>query len=176
MKIFIGADHRGYQLKKSIAAQLTKQGHAIVDVGTQTSGTSCDYPQFSYAVARNVSQTPHSRGILICMTGIGHSIAANKVRGAYAALCYNKRAAVLSREHNNSNILVLGAKFVRRQDMMGIITAWLKTPADGGRHARRVSQIKRIECKTMKNGKGKRKKKRKGDSHLFRGQVGSREI
>ena len=150
MKIFLGADHRGYKLKKRIFAQLKQQGHTVVDLGTHLSGTSCDYPRFSYKVAQAVAKDPHSRGILICMTGIGHSIAANKVRGAYAALCYNKRAAILSREHNNANILVLGAKFISREEISAIIAVWLRTSFNGGRHARRVGQIKGIERRTMK--------------------------
>lgn len=145
MKIFIGADHRGYTLKNKIVRLLSGEGHSIVDVGTDTDSRSCDYPKISAKVARAAASSRDARGILVCMSGIGHTIAANKVRGAYAALCYNKTAARLSREHNNANVLVLGAKFVPSKDMTGIIKTWLKTPFSGGRHQRRVNQIKRIE-------------------------------
>lgn len=145
MKIFIGADHRGYKLKDKIIRLLAKDKHTVVDMGTDTDNPPCDYPKISAKVAKAVASSNDARGILVCMSGIGHSIAANKVRGAYAALCYNKTAARLSREHNNANVLVLGAKFVPQKDMTGIIKTWLKTPFSGGRHQRRVSQIKRIE-------------------------------
>ena len=150
MKIFIGADHRGFELKKKMISALTKQGYSIEDVGTHNAEESCDYPHFSLEVAKRVAQETGSKGILICMTGIGHSIAANKVPGAYAALCYNKEAAQLSREHNNSNILVLGSKFVAPDQILGIVEIWLKTAFEGGRHERRFEQIKDIEKRFLK--------------------------
>src|SRR4051812_6271716 len=116
MKIFIGADHRGYALKQKIGDILARQGHDIADVGTHEADVPCDYPKMALAVARGVSKSRDSRGILVCMTGIGHSIAANKVPGVYAALCYNKEAAALSRQHNNANVLVVGAKFVSEDE------------------------------------------------------------
>ena len=149
MKIYIGADHRGFRLKKEVLHLLEEKGYLVEDAGSYKEGVSCDYPQFSYKVAKAVAAHKDSRGILVCMTGIGHTIAANKVPGVYAALCYNRRAAKLSREHNNANVLVLGAKFVRRQDMKDIILTWLQTPFEGGRHQRRVNQIKRIERKAL---------------------------
>lgn len=145
MKIFIGADHRGFLLKKKIIRLLEEKGHTVEDAGCYEEGVSCDYPQFADKVASLVVKHKDSRGILVCMTGIGHTIAANKVPGAYAALCYNKQAAELSRQHNNANVLVLGAKFVGQSAMKDIILTWLKTPFEGGRHQRRVNQIKRIE-------------------------------
>jgi len=150
MKIFIGADHRGFKLKERIVRFLKKKGHRVIDVGTYQDTVSSDYPEISYKVARRVTMTKGSRGILICMTGIGNTIAANKVPGAYAALCYNHRAAVLSREHNDTNILVLGAKFVSPRNFQKIIQTWLTTKFQGGRHLRRVKQIKRIERKHCK--------------------------
>ena len=146
-KIFIGADHRGFELKNKIKSILSKQNFEIIDVGTFQSDPPCDYPKISYEVACRVAKTKNARGILVCMTGIGHAIAANKVPGAYAALCYNKEAALLSREHNNANILVLGAKFVSTKQMLSIIDVWLKAEFTGGRHLRRVNQIKQIEKK-----------------------------
>ena len=151
-KIFIGADHRGFELKSKIKNLLLKRGYDVEDVGTFSSKPPCDYPQIAYEVARRVSGKKDSRGILVCMTGIGHAIAANKVPGAYAALCYNKEAALLSREHNNANILVLGAKFVSPREMISIINVWLTTKFAGGRHLRRVRQIKEIEKGICKKG------------------------
>lgn len=153
MKIFIGADHRGYTLKEKICAYLRKAGHEVVDVGTHQAGVSCDYPRFAYKVASAVAKDKAARGILICMTGIGHVIAANKVPGAYAALCYNKTAAALAREHNNSNVLVIGSRFVLQKDIRAIIATWLKTPFAGGRHARRFRQIQSIERRALSQGK-----------------------
>ena len=144
MKIFIGADHRGFQLKKEISAFLAAQGHDVVDVGSFNE-ESCDYPELGFKVASEVAGTPGARGILVCLTGIGHSIVANKVKGAYAALCYNKEAAKLSRQHNDANVLVLGAKFVDQDEMRELILTWLNTAFEGGRHLRRVNQIKDIE-------------------------------
>ena len=150
MKIFIGADHRGFALKQMVIPFLRRQGHEVIDVGTHVEGVDCDYPRISYDVATRVAKHADSRGILLCLTGIGHSIAANKVPGAYAALVYNKEAAVLSRRHNNANILVLGAKFVDEGAIQEIIAVWLATEFEGGRHARRVEQIKNMEKEFLK--------------------------
>ena len=144
MKIFIGADHRGFLLKKKITEALTKRGFDVVDMGTYHN-EFCDYPLIGYKVAREVVKSKNHRGILICMTGIGQTITANKVKGAYAALCYNEQAARLSRQHNNANILVLSAKFTKKNALHSIIKAWLETTFERGRHARRVHQIKKIE-------------------------------
>jgi RpiB/LacA/LacB family sugar-phosphate isomerase len=147
--IFIGADHRGFELKGRIIASIKKLGHEVVDAGSYDPAP-CDYPAISYDVATNVVKMKNARGILLCLTGIGHSIAANKVPGAYAALCYNKEAAILSRQHNNANILVLGANFVPEKKMLELIAAWLSTEFEGGRHLRRLKQIKAIEKKLFK--------------------------
>jgi RpiB/LacA/LacB family sugar-phosphate isomerase len=149
-KIFIAADHRGVELKAKIVQFVGSLGLEAVDLGSQDAETPCDYPKYSLALGRKVAGTKGARGILVCMTGIGHSIAANKVRGVYAALCYNRDAAVLSRQHNNANVLVLGARFVGEKEMFGIIKAWLAAEFEGGRHLRRVKQIKGIEQQTMK--------------------------
>lgn len=151
MKIFIGADHRGFQLKNKVAALLRKDGYDVVDTGAFSDETPCDYPALSWKVGTAVAKHKDSRGILVCMTGIGHSIAANKIKGVYAALCYNEAAAELSRRHNNSNVLVLGAKFVPEKNFSRIIKKWLTTPFEGGRHLRRVKQIKAIETKCSKS-------------------------
>jgi len=145
MKIFVGSDHRGFQLKKKVDGELQALGHEVVDVGTDTEDTACDYPLIAYKVATAMRHVPGGRGILLCMTGIGHSIAANKIPGVYAALVYNKEAAALSRQHNDSNVLVLGSKFVDEPAMMEIIKIWLSTAFEGGRHLRRKEQIQNIE-------------------------------
>ncbi|MEI7999142.1 MAG: ribose 5-phosphate isomerase B [Candidatus Omnitrophota bacterium] len=150
MKIFIGADHRGFELKQEVGAFLKAQGYEVIDVGVHVANVNCDYPQISYDVATQVAKDPVAKGILLCMTGIGHSITANKVPGAYAALCYNKEAAALSRQHNDANILVIGSKFVDGKDLLEIIGVWLSTNFEGGRHQRRVDQIKTIEQEFLK--------------------------
>ncbi|MBF0531583.1 MAG: ribose 5-phosphate isomerase B [Candidatus Omnitrophica bacterium] len=145
MKIFIGADHRGYLLKSKIVAILEKAGHDVVDAGTHTAQQSCDYPLVAYGVASRVSRDKNSRGILICMSGNGQVIAANKVKGAYAALCYNLASARLCRQHNNANILVIGAMSLKAAQLKTIVTTWLATPFEGGRHLRRFKMIQKIE-------------------------------
>lgn len=151
MDIFIGADHRGFELKKKILAHLQALGKNPIDVGTFDDTATCDYPILSKKVALDVvNHAPDAKGILLCMTGIGHSIAANKIPGAYAALVYNKEAAILSRQHNNANILVLGSKFVPEEMMFEIIDVWLTTSFEGGRHLRRTDQIKAIEKEFLK--------------------------
>ena len=145
MKIYIGADHRGFDFKVKIIQILEKLGCTIVDVGTHDNIKSCDYPKIAYKVATQVAKTKNSRGMLLCMSGMGQAIAANKIRGAYAALCHNVSGAKLSREHNNANILVLGSKFVDPKELENIVTTWLMTKFEGGRHLRRFNQIKKIE-------------------------------
>lgn len=148
--IFIGADHRGFALKGKIIEILKGRGYEMVDVGTYAPQPDCDYPKLSLEVATNVARHKNSRGILVCMTGIGHSIAANKVPGAYAALCCNREMAALSRQHNNSNVLVLGSKFLSEKELFEIIDIWLTAEFEGGRHLRRVKQIKAIEKRFLK--------------------------
>ena len=145
MKVFIGTDHRGVDFKKKIIRLLKKQGINVIDLGPEDSIKSCDYPRVAYQVASEVSKVRNGRGILVCMSGIGQAIAANKVRGAYAALCCNAEAAELSRKHNNANILVLGSKFVKPKDIEKILRVWLNTEFEGGRHRRRVNQIRKME-------------------------------
>jgi len=145
MKVYIGADHRGYDFKKKIIKVLNGQGYDVVDMGSYESAPSCDYPKVAYKVASKVAKFRNGRGILVCMSGIGQAIAANKVRGAYAALCYNAQSAALSRKHNNANILVLGSKFIKQNEIGKILKTWLNTEFEGGRHRRRVNQIKKME-------------------------------
>ncbi len=145
MKVYIGSDHRGYEFKKKILKILEAKEYDIIDVGSHDPEVSCDYPKIANKVASAVAQTRHARGILVCMSGIGQAIAANKVRGAYAALCHNSEAAALSRQHNNANILVLGSKFVKIRELKKIIDVWFSTDFERGRHLRRVNQIKKME-------------------------------
>ena len=150
LKVYIGADHRGFPLKDRIGKLLGRRGYAVKDLGVSDDTQSCDYPEVAYRVAKAVARTKNSRGILVCMSGIGQAIAANKVRGAYAALCYNAEAAALSRRHNNANILVLGAKFVKVKEIPKILDAWLSAGFEGGRHQRRFKQIQKIEKGSLK--------------------------
>ena len=145
MKIFIGADHRGFQFKSKILGLLNAQGYKLVDVGTDSGQEMCDYPKIAYKVSSQVAKARGSFGILVCMSGIGQAMAANKVKGAYAALCYNPDAAMLARQHNNANVLVLGAKFTAAEDLAKILDNFLTSKFEGGRHLRRVNQIKKIE-------------------------------
>jgi ribose 5-phosphate isomerase B len=145
-KILIASDHAGFSLKGRLKPQLLKKGLEVIDLGTY-SKESCDYPQFAYTLAKKISEKKFRRGILICKTGIGNSIMANRLRGVRAALVYNVRAARLSRKHNDSNVLVLGAAFVNKDLAKRIIDAWLKTEFQGERHLRRLNLIKKLEKK-----------------------------
>lgn len=145
MTVFIGADHRGFNFKAKITKILEGLGHEVHDMGSYDSNQPCDYPKIALKVATQVAKTKNGRGLLVCMSGIGQTIAANKVKGAYAALCHNVESAQLCRQHNNANILVLGSKFVKQNDLKKIINAFLTTEFEGGRHQRRVNQIKRME-------------------------------
>ncbi len=145
MTLFIGADHRGFQFKKKLITKLQNEGYRCMDTGAFNEKESSDYPVFAFDVSKRVAAAKKTRGILICMTGIGNAIAANKVCGIRAALCYNEEAARLSRAHNDANVLVLPAKFVSFSKALKICKAWLKASFEGGRHARRVNMIKRYE-------------------------------
>jgi len=143
-RIVIGSDHGGFRLKEKLKAYLERKGYRVKDVGCLNRGP-CDYPQYAYKVASLVSSGRFSRGILVCKSGIGNSIAANKLKGVRAALCYNLRAAKLSRRHNDANLLVLGALFVKQPLARRMVSIWLSTAFEGGRHLRRVRQIRKIE-------------------------------
>jgi len=144
MRIAIGSDHRGFLLKRRIKDFLRDQRIAVIDLGTHTN-KSCDYPIFVKKVCDLVAQGRVDYGILICKTGIGSTIAANKVKNIRASLCYNIKAAKLSRQHNNANVLVLGADFVNTQRAKRIVQEWLSTSFQGGRHERRLRQISQLE-------------------------------
>ena len=147
--ILIASDHAGFALKEKIKPYLEKLGYRVKDLGTHTADR-CDYPLFAYELARNISLKRYQKGILICNSGIGNSIVANKLGGVSAALCFNIKAARLSRQHNNSNILVLGSAFVSAAYAKRMARVWLSTEFSGGRHARRLNLIKKIEKKHFK--------------------------
>lgn len=142
--IAIGNDHGGFQLKGAVTGLLDKMGLEYKDFGTY-SQESCDYPVFAEAVAKAVASGECDRGILICGTGIGISIAANKVRGIRAANCADCFSAEFCRRHNDANILALGARTLGEGLALKITEIFLTTPFDGGRHARRVELISEIE-------------------------------
>ncbi|MBU1061495.1 MAG: ribose 5-phosphate isomerase B [Candidatus Omnitrophica bacterium] len=144
MKIAIATDHGGFKLKESLAKFLKNQGHNVKDFGV-FSNESSDYPIVGYELSKAVGDRRYTRGILICKTGIGMSIVANKVKGVRAALCDRQDVARSSRLHNDANILVLAANIVSEAKAKKLISIWLSTRALGGRHKRRVNQIKRIE-------------------------------
>lgn len=144
MKIAVGCDHGGLNLKKLAKDILTKQGIEVVDMGTYTND-SVDYPDFAAKVAQAIVSGEVERGILVCGTGIGISIAANKIKGIRAALCHDVFSATMSREHNNANILCLGERVIGAGLAEMIINTWLKAEFQGGRHACRVDKIMNLE-------------------------------
>ncbi|HWI19303.1 MAG TPA: ribose 5-phosphate isomerase B [Vicinamibacterales bacterium] len=144
MRIAIGADHAGYQLKDSLRKLLDELGIAYEDFGT-SSAQSVDYPDFARAVAEGVAAGRFDRGILVCGTGVGMSIAANKVAGVRAAAIVDTDTARLAREHNDLNVLTLGARILPESRAKEIVKIFLQTPFEGGRHATRVGKIHAIE-------------------------------
>jgi len=145
MKIAIAADHRGHGVKERIAVLLSEMGHEVLDMGTN-SGKSCDYPDLAYPAARAVAEDQAHRGILVCGSGIGMVICANKVFGIRAALCHDELTAQMSRRHNNANILCLASDVLGEELIRRIVTSWLDTDFEGGgRHERRVRKVAWIE-------------------------------
>ena len=143
-RIAIAADHGGYTMKESLKPYLQKQGYQVDDCGTH-SPESVDYPDYAYAAAKKVSDGEAWRGIIIDGAGIGSCMVANKVPGVRAALCYDHATALNSREHNNANVLTLGAGMIDLTLAQQIVLTWLNTNFGGGRHARRVDKIMDIE-------------------------------
>lgn len=144
MHIAIGCDHRGFELKKAVEQVLSDEGHSYEDFGCYDTA-SVDYPDFASAVAQGVAQGRFEHGILICSTGIGMSIVANKVPGAYAALCHDLLSAQRSRQHNNANVLCLGASILGKELAMEILKAHLTSHFEGERHAQRLEKVKALE-------------------------------
>ncbi len=144
MKIGIGSDHGGFELKEIVREHLEKLGIEIVDFGTYNKD-SVDYPEYGKTVAQAVVNKEVERGIVICGTGIGISIAANKVKGIRCALCGDTYSARMSREHNNANMLALGARVLGVDLALEIVDSWMKAEFQGGRHENRVNKISDIE-------------------------------
>ncbi len=144
MKIAIASDHAGFELKELIKKDLPEL--KLEDLGTYSSD-SVDYPDFGIKLAESVANNTFDRGIVICGSGIGMSIAANKVKGIRAALCQTKEFAELSRRHNDANVLVLSGRFISHYLAKEIIEIWLSTPFEGGRHQRRIDKISKYELK-----------------------------
>ncbi len=144
MKIAMGADHAGFDLKELLKEHIEKAGHQVKDLGTHASD-SVDYPDYAREVAHDVARHDSDFGVLVCGSGVGMSITANKVAGIRAANVGSEQAARLSREHNNANVLALGARVVREADALKIVDAFINTPFAGGRHERRVDKIAQIE-------------------------------
>jgi ribose 5-phosphate isomerase B len=145
MKVALGADHGGFDLKTEINDFLIGEGYQTQDCGTHST-ESCDYPVFAYKVAKAVSEKKADLGILICKSGNGMAMVANKLPNVRAAICFDKDVAVLSRLHNDANILVLGSEHLFDEPEL-IVRTWLESSFEGGRHKRRVDQIKSIEKK-----------------------------
>ena len=142
--IAIGADHAGYSLKEDLKAWLVGGGHQVLDFGTH-SLESVDYPDFAGPVADAVTSGAAARGVLVCGTGMGMAMAANKLDGVRAAVCLDPLMARMSREHNDANVLALGARLTEGRSAVEILQAWLETPFAGGRHVRRVEKLMALE-------------------------------
>jgi ribose 5-phosphate isomerase B len=140
MKIAIGSDHAGYRFKEQLKTTLAAAGHAIADFGTE-SEAPVDYPLFVRPVAEAVAAGRFERGIVLGGSGNGEAMVANRVRGVRCALCWNVESARVARQHNDANMLSLGARFIGDADLLPIVTAWLTTPFEGGRHERRIELI-----------------------------------
>ena len=140
MKIAIGADHGGFQLKEKVARMLEQLGHRVEDTGCHSSD-SVDYPDFADPVVAKVADGECDRGILICGTGIGMSLAANRNRKIRAANCHDEYTARMSREHNDANILCLGARVIGEGVAVDLVKVWLDTPFAGGRHQQRIAKF-----------------------------------
>lgn len=146
LKIIIGSDHAGFSLKEDVKKFLAEVGLGILDVGTH-SGESVDYPDFGVKVAEGVSSGEFERGILICGSGVGMTIVANKFSNVRAVLCLDSDTALMSRKHNDTNVLVLAGRRTDIETAKVIVRIWLETKFEGGRHNRRLDKIKDIEFK-----------------------------
>ena len=163
-RIALGADHGGYALKAKLVARLRSQGYEVADLGTH-SAEPCDYPVIGYKVAAAVAGGRFDRGVLLCKSGIGIAIAANKVPGIRAAVCGDAFDAERSRGHNDANVLVMGAEKLSPPAAIRLLDTWLATPFEsGGRHERRVRQIATIERKVCRRqtAEGRRQQEKRG--------------
>lgn len=144
MNIVIGSDHAGYKLKETVKNYLKSKGFEVTDVGTDST-ESVDYPDYAEKVASKVGQGDYPLGVLICGSGAGMAMAANKVKGVRAALAYNKDSAELARQHNNANILTIGARLTDEKTALDVTDAFFSAEFEGGRHQRRIDKISKIE-------------------------------
>ena len=146
MKVAVGSDHAGFPLKEAVRAELVRLGHEVTDMGTGSATESVDYPDFAIPVAERVARGEAERGVVVCSTGIGVSIAANKVAGVRASVVTSDDTARLTRADNDSNVLALGQKTApSTEDALRWLRVWLETPFAGGRHERRVQKIRDYE-------------------------------
>ena len=146
MKVAIGADHAGFEIKEKIKSFLVKEGHEVIDLGTN-SAESVDYPDFADKVAKSVASGKAKFGALFCGTGIGMSMAANKIKGVRAAVCHNEYVAEMSRKHNDANVFCAGARVLGGEAIEKLLKLWLATQFEGGRHEGRVSKINNLDSK-----------------------------
>ena len=153
MKIAVGSDHRGFEVKRRIITVLQQMGHEVIDVGPPRR-ESVDYPDYAFQVAMAVGEGRAQRGVLVCGTGIGMCIAANKVKGVRAAPCHDSITAEMSRRHNDANVLCLSADLLGEELIERMLRIWLETEFESGRHARRVEKITRFEQQGPESLKG----------------------
>jgi ribose 5-phosphate isomerase B len=144
MKIAIGSDHAAYELKEAIKEKMIGEGHEIIDVGCDST-ESVDYPKYGHAVGRAVASGEAERGIAVCGSGIGISIACNKVPGIRAALCTSVEMAEMCRRHNNANVVCMGARMISQELAFDIIDKWMTTDFEGGKHLRRINEIEDLD-------------------------------
>ena len=144
MKIVVGSDHAAYELKEAIKEKLIGEGHEVIDVGCD-SPESVDYPKYGHAVGRTVASGEAERGIAVCGSGIGISIACNKVPGIRAALCTSVEMAEMCRRHNNANVVCMGARMISQDLAFDIIDKWMTTDFEGGKHLRRINEIEDLD-------------------------------
>lgn len=144
MIIALGCDHAAYELKEAIKAKMENEGHTIIDVGTY-SPESVDYPKYGHAVGKAVASGEAERGIAVCGSGIGISIACNKVPGIRAALCTSVEMAEMCRRHNNANVVCMGARMISQELAFDIIDTWMTTEFEGGKHLRRINEIEDLD-------------------------------
>ena len=144
MKIVVGSDHAAYELKEAIKEKLISEGHEVIDVGCDST-ESVDYPKYGHAVGRAVASGEAERGIAVCGSGIGISIACNKVPGIRAALCTSVEMAEMCRRHNNANVVCMGARMISQELAFDIIDKWMTTDFEGGKHLRRINEIEDLD-------------------------------
>ena len=144
MKIVVGSDHAAYELKEAIKEKLISEGHEVIDVGCDST-ESVDYPKYGHAVGRAVASGEAERGIAVCGSGIGISIACNKVPGIRAALCTSVEMAEMCRRHNNANVVCMGARMISQELAFDIIDTWMTTDFEGGKHLRRINEIEDLD-------------------------------